>query len=123
VTTTDTGIRTIEDLRGKRVSTLNPGSVTEYVALEILKIVGIDPARDFAKWERLGAAESANALRDGAIDAYFWIGGVPTGSVLELAKSLASRGKQIYLVPVNETIIRAYASRYAPGIAVQSVIP
>ncbi|MEM4970424.1 MAG: TAXI family TRAP transporter solute-binding subunit [Sulfolobales archaeon] len=123
VTTTDTGIKTIDDLRGKRVSTLNPGSVTEYVALQLLKVVGIDPSKDLAKWERLGAAESANALRDGAIDAYFWVGGVPTGSVLELAKSLAARGKQIYLVPVNESIIRAYASQYAPGVVVSGVIP
>ena len=77
VTTTDSGIKSLLDLKGKRVSTGAPGSGTEVEALLILKLVGIDPVRDFAKWERLGAAESAKALRDGTIDAYFWSGGLP----------------------------------------------
>lgn len=77
VTTTDSGIKTIADLKSKRVSTGAPGSGTEVEALLLLKIAGIDPAKDFSKWEKLGAAESADALRDGTIDAYFWSGGDP----------------------------------------------
>ncbi len=122
VTTADSGIKSLLDLKGKRVSTGAPGSGTEVEALLVLKLVGIDPAKDFAKWERLGAAESAAALRDGAIDAYFWSGGLPTGSVLELAKALAARGKQIYLVPIDPATAAAFAALY-PGLASPAVIP
>jgi len=122
VTTTDSGIKSLLDLKGKRVSTGAPGSGTEVEALLILKLVGIDPVRDFAKWERLGAAESAKALRDGTIDAYFWSGGLPTGSVVELAKALAARGKQIYLVPIDIATATAFAAMY-PGLASPGVIP
>jgi TRAP transporter TAXI family solute receptor len=122
VTTTDSGIKSLLDLKGKRVSTGAPGSGTEVEALLVLKLVGIDPARDFAKWERLGAAESATALRDGAIDAYFWSGGLPTGSIVELAKALAMRGKQLYLVPIDPATAIAFAALY-PGLASPGVIP
>lgn len=122
VTTADSGIRSLLDLKGKRVSTGAPGSGTEVEALLVLKLVGIDPARDFAKWERLGAAESAAALRDGVIDAYFWSGGLPTGSIVELAKALAARGKQIYLVPIDPATAHAFSALY-PGLAAPGVIP
>jgi len=122
VTTTDSGIKSLLDLKGKRVSTGAPGSGTEVQALLLLRLVGIDPARDFAKWERLGALESARALRDGAIDAYFWSGGVPTGSIVELAKALAMRGKQLYLVPIDQATATAFATLY-PGLASPGVIP
>ena len=122
VTTTDSGIKSLLDLKGRRVSTGAPGSGTEVEALLVLKLVGIEPARDSAKWERLGAAESATALRDGAIDAYFWSGGLPTGSVVELAKALAARGKQIYLVPVDPATATAFSALY-PGLASPGVIP
>ncbi len=122
VTTTDSGIKSLLDLKGKRVSTGAPGSGTEVQALLVLKLVGIDPARDFAKWERLGALESARALRDGAIDAYFWSGGLPTGSIVELAKALAMRGKQLYLVPIDQATATAFAALY-PGLASPGVIP
>lgn len=122
ITTADSGIKSLEDLRGKRVSTGEPTSVVNYDALLILRLVGIDPARDFAKWEQLGAAENAQALRDGMIDAYFWLGGLPTGSVLELSKTLQAKGKQIYLVPLNETIVKTFTKLF-PGIASPGVIP
>jgi len=122
VTTTDSGIKTIADLKSKRVSTGAPGSGTEVEALLLLKIAGIDPAKDFSKWEKLGAAESADALRDGTIDAYFWSGGIPTGSIVELARTLSQRGKQIYLVPIDNSTARAFASKY-PGLASPGVIP
>lgn len=122
VTTTDSGIKSLLDLKGKRVSTGAPGSGTEVEALLVLKLVNIDPARDFAKWERLGAAESAAALRDGTIDAYFWSGGLPTGSIVELAKALAARGKQLYLVPIDPATAAAFSALY-PGLASPAVIP
>ncbi|MGC9010429.1 MAG: TAXI family TRAP transporter solute-binding subunit [Sulfolobales archaeon] len=121
VTTEKTGIKSIYDLKGKRVSTGAPGSGTEVTTLMLLKVVGIDPAKDFSKWERLGAEESAAALLDGRIDAYFWSGGLPTGSVVDLANNLRSRGDNIYLISIPQEIIDKFSSMF-PGIAVPGTI-
>ncbi|MBI5811751.1 MAG: TAXI family TRAP transporter solute-binding subunit [Meiothermus silvanus] len=82
VTTEKSGIKVVQDLKGKRVSTGQPGSSTENLALLVLEGANIKP-ESFGKRERLPAAESAKALAEGTIDAYFWVGGVPTSSVVE----------------------------------------
>ncbi|GIW31587.1 MAG: C4-dicarboxylate ABC transporter substrate-binding protein [Meiothermus sp.] len=123
VTTEKSGIRFVGDLRGKRVSTGQPGSSTENLALLVLKGAGVDP-REFAKRERLPAAESAKALSEGTIDAYFWVGGVPTSSVVELAQSLARKGDQIKLVdsprtgPTAQLLLKEF-----PGIITTGRLP
>jgi hypothetical protein len=122
ITTEKTGIKSIYDLKGKRVSTGAPGSGTEVNALGVLQLADIDPAKDFAKWERLGAEESAAALRDGTIDAYFWSGGLPTSSVVDLATALKQRGDRIYLISLPQEIIDGYIKKF-PGVAVPGVIP
>lgn len=99
VTTDKTGITKLADLAGKKVSTGAPGSGTEFTALNLLKAAGIDPGK-FAKWEKLGAAESDEALSNGTVDAYFWSGGLPTGSIVELANNLKRTGTQVRLVPL-----------------------
>jgi hypothetical protein len=72
-----TGINTMKDLKGKRVSTGAPASGTEVMALRLIEASGLDPNKDMTR-ERLSIAESVNALKDGKIDAVFWVGGVPT---------------------------------------------
>src|SRR3989337_2174374 len=57
------GIRSVADLRGKRVSTGAPGSGTEVKGLRVLEAYGVTP-KDFASQDRLGVAESAGALKD-----------------------------------------------------------
>lgn len=89
------GIKQVADLKGKRVSTGAPGSGTEVIAFRILEAAGLDPKKDITM-DRLGAAESGGALKDGKIDAYIWSGGVPTGSVLDVS---ASPGIKMALVP------------------------
>ncbi|WP_324718032.1 TAXI family TRAP transporter solute-binding subunit [Carboxydochorda subterranea] len=116
VTADDTGIKSLSDLKGKRVSTGAPGSGTEVEALLVLEVAGVDPARDFAKWERLGASESAQALADGSISAYFWSGGLPTASVVELGTTLSRRSRHLRLVPVPDDLARQFAVRF-PGLA------
>jgi len=96
ITRADSGIDGLQDLRGKRVSVGAPGSGTEVSANTILQAVGIT-YDDFAAVQRLGANETADALRDGAIDAGFWSGGVPTGAVMSLAET-----HDIKLVPVTD---------------------
>ena len=56
-----TGVNTMADLKGKRVSTGSPGSATEVMAFRIIEAAGLDKDRDM-KRERLGVAESVNAL-------------------------------------------------------------
>jgi TRAP transporter TAXI family solute receptor len=98
VTVEGTGITKLADLKGKRVSTGSPGSGTEIMALRLLDALGIDAKKDF-KQERLGAAESTNAMKDRKIDAYFWVGGLPTAAVTDLA---ATPGMKIRLIDHGE---------------------
>lgn len=117
VTTADSGIKTVYDLKGKRVSTGAPGSGTERDAFATLTAAGIDPEKDFTVWQKLGAKESADALLDGKIDAYFWNGGIPTGSIVELATNLQQRGKQIAFVEIPDEVIQKMKEEN-PGVYV-----
>ncbi|MEN3047714.1 MAG: TAXI family TRAP transporter solute-binding subunit [Candidatus Caldarchaeales archaeon] len=100
VTLEGKGITKISDLKGKRVSTGAPGSGTEVIALRILRAAGIDPDKDIVR-ERLGVRESADALKDGKIDAFFWSGGIPTAAVAELA---STPGLKVVLLPSSEVV-------------------
>lgn len=95
VTVADRNIRTMADLKGKRISTGAPASATELFAGRLIKAAGLDLATDFRGRERLSPAESTNAIRDGKIDAYFFVSGVPTSAITDLA---ATPGTQIVLV-------------------------
>lgn len=86
VSSTATGIKTVKDLKGKRVSTGSGGSATEVMAFRVIEAAGLDKDKDMTR-ERLGVAESVNALKDRKIDAFFWVGGLPTAAVTDLANS------------------------------------
>jgi len=86
VTVEGKGIETVADLRDRIVSTGAPGSGTEITALRLLEAAGMNANTDIRK-QSLGAAQSVDALKDNKIDAFFWSGGVPTGSVLDLAST------------------------------------
>ena len=83
VTIEGSGITSIEDLRGKRVSVGAPGSGTEVSAQTLLAANGI--TYDDFDPQRLNFNETADALRDGDIDAGFWSVGPPTSSIMNLA--------------------------------------
>ena len=117
VTIEGTGISKLSDLKGKRVSTGSPGSGTEIMAFRVLEAVGIDGKKDI-KQERLGAAESVNAIKDRKIDAFFWVGGVPTAAVTDLA---ATPGIKLKLIDHDEAV-DAMNKKYGP-LYVKSVIP
>jgi TRAP transporter TAXI family solute receptor len=86
VTITATGIKSIAGLKGKRVSTGSGGSATEVMGFRVIEAAGLDKDKDMTR-ERLGVAESVNALKDRKIDAFFWVGGLPTAAVTDLANS------------------------------------
>jgi len=103
------GIRKVADLKGKTISTGAPGSGVEIIALRILEAEGINPDKDI-KRDRLGASESAGALKDGKLHAYFWCGGLPTASILDLA---ASPGMKLSFIP-NADCINKITAKYGP---------
>ncbi len=123
VTTSATGIKIMQDLKGKRVSTGQPGSSTENLALLVLQGAGVK-VDTFSKREKLPAAESAKALSEGSIDAYFWVGGTPTGSIVELGQTLSRTGKQLVMVPIDpQSTTALQALKKFPGILDTTVIP
>ncbi len=122
VTTDGTGITTLADVKGKRVSVGAPGSGTEVTALRILEAGGINPNTDIRK-ERLGVAESVDAIKDRKIDAFFWSGGLPTSAILDLA---TTPGIRIRLVPLDGTIPalqRKYGNLYFRSVILKEIYP
>ncbi|MHA6619399.1 TAXI family TRAP transporter solute-binding subunit [Pseudonocardia sp. DLS-67] len=107
VTTSGTGIRSVADMRGKRVSVGSPGSGTEVLALRLLEAAGLNPEADIQR-SQLGVGETAQALRDGTIDAGFWSGGLPTGALVDLATT-----GQMVLIPTAE-YSGALVSKFGP---------
>lgn len=105
----DKGIKSVADLKGRRISTGAPGSATEVVACRVLEAYGIDPEKEVTR-DRLSATESAGALKDGKIDAYFWVGGIPTASVMDLA---ATPGVKIALIDHGDAVPKLKA-KYGP---------
>ena len=95
VTLASSPIRGVADLRGAVVATGSPGSGTEVIAIRILRAAGLDPDRDVTR-QGLGVSESAGALKDGKIAAFFWSGGLPTAAVQDLSHT---PGTAIRLVP------------------------
>jgi TRAP transporter TAXI family solute receptor len=117
VTLEGKGIEKVTDLKGKRVSTGSPGSGTEVKCMRVLEAYGLDPDKDMTR-DRLGASESAGALKDGKIDAYFWDGGIPTASVTDLA---ATPGVKIKLISHGDAVPKM-REKYGP-LYVKGIIP
>ena len=85
VSVEQSGIRSVQDLRGKRVSVGAPGSGNAVTTWNILAALGIGK-EDF-DFRQLNYTETVNALKDGTIDAGFISGGIGTAAVVELALS------------------------------------
>ena len=112
VTSADSGVASVEDLRGKQVSLGSPGSGTEVIALRILEDAGIDPDADIER-QQLGIDDTVAALRDGTIAAGFWSGGLPTGALTEYATS-----GEMVIVPTGDSaagLQEAYGEFYVAG--------
>jgi uncharacterized protein len=100
------GIKTIKDLKGKRISLDEPGSGTLVDARLILAAYGL--TEKDVKAEYLKAQQAADKLKDNALDAFFSVSGWPLGAIAELA---ATTG--VDLVPIDgpeaENLIKAYS--------------
>lgn len=89
------GVTSLSDLRGRRVSVGAPGSGTEVNAEQILTANGI--SYDDIDEQRLNFNETADALANGDIDVGFWSVGAPTSSILNLATT-----QSIHVIPLTE---------------------
>ncbi len=99
-------IKSVADLKGKRVSLDEPGSGTLVDARIILAAFGLtekDITAEFMKPNQAG-----DKLRDGGLDAFFFVGGYPTGAISELAAA----GAGIELVPVTGPAVDKMLKQY-----------
>src|SRR6186997_3325675 len=106
-----TGVTKMSDLKGKRVSTGSGGSATEVMAFRVIEAAGLDKDKDMRR-ERLGVAESASALKDRKIDAFFWVGGLPTAAVTDLARTPGIRLRLIDHADLVPAMNRKYGDLY-----------
>jgi len=114
------GINKMADLKGKRVSTGSPGSATEVMAFRIIEAAGLDKDKDMRR-ERLGAAESVNAIKDGKIDAFFWVGGLPTAAVTDLANTPGNKLKMIDHAETVAAMNKKYGNLYVEDLITKDV--
>jgi len=107
------GIRSVADLKGKRVSLDEPGSGTLIDARIVLAAYGLTDRDLRPEYLKMGPA--ADRMRDGALDAFFTVGGWPTGAIAELASSQGG----IDLLPVDgeaaQRLLKQY-SFFAPDV-------
>jgi len=115
VTIEGTGINSLKDLKGKRVSTGSGGSATEVMAFRVIEAAGLDKDNDM-KRERLGAAESVDAIKDRKIDAFFWVGGLPTAAVTDLANTPGVKIKMIDHSDVVAAMNKKYGNLYVKDV-------
>jgi TRAP transporter TAXI family solute receptor len=111
VTVEGTGINKISDLKGKRVSTGAPNSATQIVAYRVLEAAGLDPEKDITR-ERLDPGKSADAIKDRKLDAFFWMGGVPTPAVTDLGATPGVKLKLIDHADVQTAMVKKFGPLY-----------
>ena len=122
VTVEGKGIEKVTDLKGKRVSTGAPGSGTEIMALRVIEAYGLDPNKDMTR-DKLSVAESAGALKDGKIDAFFWVGGLPTAAVTDLGATPGVKMKLISHADAVPKMREKYGPLYVKGIIPAKTYP
>ncbi len=95
--TMDPSIKSVADLKGKSVSIGAPGSGVYFNAIDVLNAAGLTEEDIKAQYQSF--ADSADALKDGKIDAAFIVAGAPTPAITELCTT-----NDAYLVPIDGAI-------------------
>jgi len=117
VTVEGRGINSFADLKGKRVSTGAPNSATELMTQRLLEAYGMDWTKDIRR-ERLTPEKSAEAIKDNKLDAFFFVVGIPTSSVTDLAATPNTKLKLIDHADAVEKMVAKHGPLY-----VRDVIP
>lgn len=100
------GIKSVEDLKGKRVNIGNPGSGQRGNAEDVLRLYGLDFNKDFSA-EALQQAEASRALVDQKIDAFFFTVGNPSAAIEEPAQSV-----DLDMIPINSDAIKNFVKEH-----------
>jgi uncharacterized protein len=95
---TESGIHSVADMRGKRISTGSPKSGTEVIANRLLQSAGLDPGKDIQA-QRLDLTKTVDGMKDGSIDGMVWSGGLPTAGITDLTTTLGDRVTFIDITP------------------------
>lgn len=95
--TMDPEIKTVADLKGKSVSIGAPASGVYFNAIDVLNAAGLSESDIKAQYQSF--ADSADALKDGKIDAAFIVAGAPTPAITELTTT-----NDAYLVPIDGAV-------------------
>jgi TRAP transporter TAXI family solute receptor len=106
VTTAQSGIKSIADLKGKKVSIDVPGSGCSTMAKIILEEAGFKLDKDLTI-ANLSQTESVQALKDGVIDATFFNFAYPGSAVMDLAAT-----RDIVLVPIEQKLADKIIKKY-----------
>ena len=96
VAAVDSGIKTIQDVKGKKINIGNPGSGQRQNSIDALEAVGINYEKDI-KAESIKASEAAGLLQDGRIDAFFYTVGHPAGAI----KEATSGARKVTIVSIS----------------------
>lgn len=102
----DANIKSVKDLKGRKVAVGPLGSGTEQNAIQILEAYGLK-FEDLSKVERLSAAESADYLKDNRIDAAFYTVGVGASAIVDTALMIETT-----IVPIDGDQADALAKKY-----------
>jgi len=108
------GIDSIADMKGKRVSTGSPQSGTEVIANRLLRAAGLDPEKD-VKRQRLALDKTVEAMKDGSIEALFWSGGLPTPGIKDLFTARKGKVRLLDLSPLGRQLNQQYGDFYETG--------
>jgi len=95
---TGSGINSIADMRGKRISTGSPKSGTEVIANRLLQAAGLNPETDIQA-QRLDLAKTSDGMKTGSIDGLVWSGGLPTAQITDITTSLKGQVKFLDITP------------------------
>ncbi len=95
----DSGINSVQDLKGKRVCVGDLGSGVEVSARDVVSAAGIS-YEDFAKTEHIGIPETVAHMKDGQLDAFFMTSRIPVPGIQDLASM-----KAIKLVTIGDDVL------------------
>jgi uncharacterized protein len=118
VVRTESGIASVPEMRGRRISTSTHNSGTEVMAKRMLTAAGLNPASDLTTLA-MSLGETTSAMVAGTIDGMFWSGGLPTTGVSDLFRQAAGK---VRFLPVD-TLVPALTRLYGDGIYTAATLP
>lgn len=104
-------IDSLEELKGKRISTGSPGATGELGASRLLEVAGLDVDTDTRR-QKISLNESVQGMKDGQLDAIFWSGGLPTSGIQDVTRTLGAKVKILDLSKYVQALQAKYPDIY-----------